>query len=175
MVLRGAGSTRRALLLAGAFGLAGAARGTARAQTIVEADRIVVLKRQRELLVMRGGERLYMFRCAIGYRPHGPKVREGDGRTPEGSYVISAFLPHSEFHRALQISYPNAYDLVRAETLGARPGGRIMIHGLDPALRRRASYHWMFNWTNGCIALTDPQIDIVWQSVEIGTPVEIRP
>ncbi len=175
MVLRRTGATRRRVLLAGAVGLVGVAPEAAQAQGIVRADRVLVLKRQRRLFLMRGGETLHSFRCALGSRPYGPKVREGDGRTPEGSYVISAFLPHSEFYRAVQISYPNGEDLARAATLGVPPGGRIMIHGLDPALQGRAAYHWMFNWTNGCVAVTDPQMDVVWQSVDIGTPVEIAP
>ena len=89
--------------------------------------------------------------------------------------MISAFLPHSEFHRALQISYPNVDDLVRAETLGVRPGGRIMIHGLDPALRRRASYHWMFNWTNGCIAVSNADMVDIWLMTPDYTPIQILP
>ncbi len=168
------GLSRRALLLAGLSGIAGAVPEKGHTEAVT-ADRVLVRKWQRQLLLLRGDQTLHSFRCAIGRHPYGPKLREGDGRTPEGLYMISAFRAQSDFYRAVQISYPNTEDRDRAAALGLRPGGQIMIHGLDPALRARAADHWMFNWTDGCIAVTDPEMDIVWQSVEIGTPVEIRP
>lgn len=139
-------------------------------------DRLLVLKWERRLLLLRGDEVLHAFRVALGRQPRGPKVREGDGRTPEGIYHVNAFKADSAFYRALHISYPNDEDRRRAAALGVRPGGLIMIHGLDPAIGRKwRNDHWMFNWTRGCVAVTNQEMDIVWDSVDLGTPVEIRP
>ncbi len=139
------------------------------------ADRIVVLKRKRQLMLMQGKRVLARFHVALGSNPVGPKRRAGDGRTPEGTYFIEAFVPDSDFYRALKISYPSAEDIARARRLGVDPGGQIMIHGLDPALDGWEKEHWMFNWTNGCIAVSNREMDILWHSVSVGTPVEIRP
>jgi murein L,D-transpeptidase YafK len=140
------------------------------------ADRIVVLKRQRQLLLMRGNDVLRSFRVALGREPRGTKVRQGDGRTPEGLYRVEAFKPDSYFYRAIQVSYPNAADLARARALGVRPGGDIMIHGLDPNIAAKwRGDHWLFNWTRGCIAVTNEEMDVIWASVALGTPIEIRP
>ena len=122
-----------------------------------------------------GDAELLTCRVALG-RNHGPKTSEGDGRTPEGQYYVDAFHHRSEFYRAVRISYPNEADRRRAAAMGARPGGQIMIHGLDPTIepgwRQR---HWMFNWTNGCVAVTDDEMDVIWASVDLGTPVTILP
>lgn len=143
--------------------------------TLPQADRILVRKRARWLYLMREGEVLHRFRVALGFHPEGPKRYEGDGRTPEGHYVVDGFKPDSEFYRAVHISYPNAEDLRRSAAIGRAAGGGVMIHGLDPKIRRLAKIQWMFNWTNGCIAVTDWQMDIVWHSVSLGTAIEIRP
>ncbi len=139
-------------------------------------DRILVVKHERRLYLLRDGQPLLSFRIALGRNPRGPKIREGDGRTPEGLYFVAGFKPDSAFYKAIRISYPNRRDIERARRLGVDPGGAIMIHGLDPAidpaLRRD---HWRFNWTNGCIAVTDEEMDVLWQVVRWGTPVEIRP
>ncbi|MDX6752133.1 L,D-transpeptidase family protein [Geminicoccaceae bacterium 1502E] len=138
-------------------------------------DRLVVFKRDRRMELQRGGEVLRSFRIALGFQPAGPKLREGDGRTPEGSYRLDQFRAESAFYRAIRISYPAPEDRQRAAAMGVRPGGQIMIHGLDPALREWGSEHWMFNWTNGCIAVTNQEMDILWASVAPGTPIEIYP
>jgi murein L,D-transpeptidase YafK len=141
-----------------------------------KADRIVVLKRDRVLMLMRQDEVLRKFRVALGRQPEGTKVKQGDFRTPEGSYQVAGFNPDSYFHRAILISYPNPADVARARSLGVSPGGAIMIHGLDPAIAAKwRDDHWLFNWTRGCIAVTDREMDVIWQSVGLGTPVEIRP
>lgn len=114
------------------------------------------------------------FNVALGVSPRGHKEREGDGRTPEGEYYIDAARYDSDYHLALRISYPNAEDRARARALGVRPGGQIMIHGLDPAMAAKwRERHWVFNWTNGCIAVTNDEMEQLWNSVALGTPIEI--
>ncbi len=150
--------------------------GSAIAHRAAEAvDRILIVKQERRLYLIRGEEVVGSFRIALGWQPRGPKRYEGDGRTPEGRYFIDEFLPDSEFYRAMKISYPGPEDIARARALGLDPGGRIMIHGLDPGLAGWEKDHWLFNWTNGCIAVTNEEMDILWRSVRLGTPVEIRP
>jgi murein L,D-transpeptidase YafK len=140
------------------------------------ADRVEVRKRERVMELWNGELLLHRFRVALGRRPEGHKVKEGDGRTPEGRYELTEFLPKSYFHRAIRISYPNEEDRRRARALGVRPGGDILIHGLDPAIARRfRDDHWLFNWTRGCIAVTDGEMDTIWASVAPGTPIDIRP
>lgn len=139
-------------------------------------DRIVVVKRERRLYAYAGDALVATFRVALGRRPRGPKVRAGDGRTPEGVYHVDGFLADSDFYKAIRISYPGPADLERARRLGVDPGGQIMIHGLDPAIPPEfREAHWLFNWTNGCIAVTDEEMDLLWASVRVGTQVEIRP
>ena len=168
--------TRRSLLPSLACGLLlpRVARGQSVAGLL--ADRVEVRKRERVMELWNGELLLHRFRVALGRRPEGPKVKEGDGRTPEGRYELTEFLPKSYFYRAIRISYPNEEDRRRARALGVRPGGDILIHGLDPAIARRfREDHWLFNWTRGCIAVTDEEMDIVWASVAPGTPIEIKP
>jgi len=142
----------------------------------INADRIFVRKGERSLYLLRNGRAVAHFRVALGRNPVGPKLMEGDGRTPEGIYYVSGYKPDSDYYRAIFISYPNRADRERARRLGVDPGGAIAIHGLDPAippqLRRD---HWRFNWTNGCIAVTNEEMDILWASTWLGMTVEIRP
>ena len=171
--------TRRHATIALAGGALGALAGQsipAHASTPPgKADRIVVVKRERTLFLLRDGEVMSSYRVALGRQPRGTKIYQGDGRTPEGSYRISAFNPQSQFYRALRVSYPNEHDLAVARELGQSVGGDIMVHGLAPERRAFGSGHWRFNWTNGCIAVTDEEIDEIWRRVEIGTPIDIRP
>jgi murein L,D-transpeptidase YafK len=140
------------------------------------AERILVLKRQRRLRLLAGEQVLEEFRIALGREPRGPKIQRGDFRTPEGVYTIEAFHPRSYYYRALRLSYPSPEDRERAARLGVNPGGDIMIHGLDPAIEAKwRSDHWMFNWTRGCIAVTNREMDVLWTQVRLGTPVEILP
>ena len=140
-----------------------------------KADRIIVIKSERRLYLVRDGALLASYRVALGRQPKGTKIYQGDGRTPEGSYTITAFNAASQFHRSLRVSYPNEHDRALSRALGQAAGGDIMIHGLAPERRSFGAEHWRFNWTNGCIAVTDQEIEEIWQRVEIGTPVEIRP
>ena len=136
---------------------------------ILRADRIVVSKARREMLLVRGNAVLRSYRIALGREPVGHKEREGDGRTPEGRYVIDRRNPKSRYHLALHISYPNAEDAERARAAGTEPGGDIMIHGLKDGERREG------DWTQGCIAVTDEEMDEIWGLVPDGTAIEIEP
>jgi murein L,D-transpeptidase YafK len=115
------------------------------------------------------------MRSSSRRRRAGYKQREGDGRTPEGRYAIDFKNPRSRFHLALRISYPDASDRDSARRRGVPPGGDIMIHGLPNGLGWLGKYHLWRDWTDGCIAVTNGQIEEIWASVDVGTPVEIRP
>lgn len=141
----------------------------------VRADRIVVEKTARRLTLFRGATPLKTYRVALGRSPLGPKDQEGDQRTPEGSYSIDRRKPDSAFHLALHISYPNPTDLARANECGVAPGGDIMIHGLPNGRGWIGKWHRVHDWTSGCIAVTDAQMEEIWRAVPDGTPIEIRP
>jgi murein L,D-transpeptidase YafK len=123
----------------------------------------------------RGEVLLKSYCVSLGSQPRGAKEVEGDGRTPEGSYFISNRNPHSGFHRALQISYPSASDTARARAIGKEPGGEIMIHGLRNGLGWLGRWHRLWDWTAGCVALTNAEMDELWRAVPTGTPVQIKP
>lgn len=139
------------------------------------ADRIVVVKSARTLTLYRQGKVLKIYKVALGPQAFGPKTREGDGKTPEGLYTISGRNEHSQFHRSLRISYPNAADRDRAKKLGVNPGGDIFIHGLPPQWAWLGAAHRQKDWTLGCIAVTNSEMDEIWARAPLGTPVEIRP
>jgi murein L,D-transpeptidase YafK len=138
-------------------------------------DRVVIEKSTRTLKLLAGGEIYRTYFVALGGEPQGHKVQEGDMRTPEGIYSIVARQPRSAFYRGLLISYPNEEDVARARQLGVEPGGHIMIHGLRNGYEWMGERHRRQDWTEGCIAVTNQEIDEIWQLVDIGTPVEIRP
>ena len=139
------------------------------------ADQIVVNKAKRELLLMRRGAVLRTYRVALGRTPEGPKQRQGDGKTPEGSYTISGRNQRSAFHRSLRVSYPSAADLARARRERVDPGGDIMIHGLPNGRDAMGSAHVQSDWTEGCIAVTNDEIEEIWRLVPNGTPIRINP
>ena len=141
----------------------------------IQADHILIIKSERTLTLMRQGKVLRTFKVALGPKPRGAKSRVNDGRTPEGAYVIDSRNEHSHYHLSLHISYPNAADRAQARKLGVDPGGDIMIHGLPPAYSWVGAAHREKNWTLGCIAVTDAEIEEIWSKVRVGTPVEIRP
>ncbi len=159
-----------------AFTAAPASSGTeVAAWTALKADRVVVFKGERKLVLMRGERVLKVFRVALGRNATGHKIKVGDNRTPEGDYVLDSRLADSNFYRALHISYPNWYDRSRAEFLGVPPGGAIMIHGLPNNVPRDFVGHPRIDWTNGCIAVTNREIDEIWAMVEDGTEISIYP
>jgi murein L,D-transpeptidase YafK len=140
-----------------------------------KADRIVVFKAARVLELRSGGTVLKRYPIALGRRPKGTKVRRGDGRTPEGIYVVDGRNPDSAYHRSLHLSYPNERDLVRARAVGARPGQDIFIHGMPEWYGPYDPVRFTRDWTEGCIAVGNTAIEQIWAAVDDGTAVEIRP
>jgi murein L,D-transpeptidase YafK len=138
-------------------------------------DKILILKSARKLQLLRGKDVVKEYRVALGKSPAGAKERQGDGKTPEGSYVIDYRNKNSQFHRSLHISYPNATDKTRARILGVDPGGDVFIHGLMNGYGWIGAAHRTKDWTLGCIAVTNEEIEEIWKLVPDGTPVEIRP
>lgn len=139
------------------------------------ADSIVVVKSKRTLTLYLGGVPVRTYPIALGTQPIGDKLRAGDGRTPEGLYHIDFKNVHSKYHMALHISYPDEAHIERAEEHGFSPGGDIMIHGLPPAYASIGADHVKYNWTEGCIAVTDKQIEEIWNAVPKGAPIQIKP
>jgi murein L,D-transpeptidase YafK len=153
--------------------IASAAKHATSADSTV--DRVIVNKAKRELLLMHAGIVVKSYRVALGRNPVGPKTRQGDGKTPEGVYSISRRNPASAFHRALRVSYPNSADRAQAKRLGVAPGGDIMIHGLPNGQGRIGKAHLQTDWTEGCVAVTNAEIEEIWGLVRDGTRVEINP
>jgi murein L,D-transpeptidase YafK len=138
-------------------------------------DRILVEKSARRLSIFRDGKRLKSYRVALGRNPVGAKREEGDMKTPEGVYKIDSRNPQSDYHLALHISYPSDEDTARAAERGVNAGFDIMIHGLKNGGGWIGAFHRRHDWTAGCIALTDEEIEELWRVVPDQTPVEIRP
>jgi murein L,D-transpeptidase YafK len=134
------------------------------------ADRIVVEKSARRLTLYAHGAPLKSYRVALGRQPVGAKQRQGDNKTPEGVYAIDFKNPNSGFHKALHVSYPSLTDRARVA-----PGGDVMIHGLPIGLGFLGRTQRFRDWTAGCIALTNRDVDEVWRAVPAGTPIDIRP
>ena len=147
--------------------------GTAHSEQI--ADLVLVEKSKSRLYLMREGEAFASFRVAFGSNPKGHKQEQGDGRTPEGRYILDFKNSGSAYYKSIHISYPNAKDRQEARKRGVDPGGDIMIHGQKNGYGRLSILVQRFNWTNGCIALSDRDMDVVWDAVKPGTPIEIRP
>ena len=145
------------------------------AQAQLKADLVLVKKSEHKLFLIRNGIVYETFHAVFGPRPEGPKLTEGDERTPEGQYLLDYKKLNSPFYRAIHISYPNAADRERSAKAGLPPGNHIMIHG-QPAVDKNigvdARY---FNWTNGCIAVANEDMDIIWEAVDVGTPITIEP
>ena len=129
-----------------------------------KADSVLILKKDHVLELLAAGKVIRTYKVALGRGGLAPKEREGDERTPEGHYVIDARNADSHYHKALHVSYPNAEDRKRAARFGVAPGGAIM-----------GASHRLYDWTLGCIAVTDDEIDEIWNLVPVGMPVEIRP
>jgi murein L,D-transpeptidase YafK len=140
-----------------------------------KADRVLILKAQHELRLMRGETVLKAYPIALGPHPRGAKRQKGDGRTPEGSYVIDGRLDRTPYHLALHISYPGPSDLAEAALAHVSPGGEIFIHGMPARFGHTDPVRFLRDWTNGCIAVGNIAIEEIWRAVDDGTPVEIRP
>lgn len=140
-----------------------------------EVDLVRVDKSERRLELLSGDKVVRSYAMALGANPMGHKAMEGDERTPEGRYLLDWRNPESGYFRSIHISYPNVDDVAAAKRAGVEPGGMIMIHG------QPNGYGWwswliqMFDWTNGCIAVTDEDMAEIWQMVANGTPIEINP
>lgn len=141
----------------------------------VRADRVVVQKSQRRLTLYQGSTVLKIYRVSLGGAPVGAKQQEGDQRTPEGRYVLDTRNPHSSYHLALHVSYPTPQETKAASARGISPGGDIMVHGLPNGLGWFGRLHRLRDWTAGCVALTDREIEEIWAAVPDGTPIEILP
>jgi tetratricopeptide (TPR) repeat protein len=139
------------------------------------ADKILIEKNERRLTLFSKGKVLKTYKIALGGNPNGPKERQGDNKTPEGTYVIDSRNKDSRYHLSLHISYPNEKDKKRAKQLGVSPGGDIMIHGIKNGFSWVGDLHTEIDWTKGCIAVTDEEIEEIDRLAPKGTIVEIRP
>jgi murein L,D-transpeptidase YafK len=163
------------VLTALAFGLL---CGLSLAQTAAQAlhaDRVVVLKQERTLQLLSQGTVIKTYKVALGGDPHGPKRRQGDHKTPEGLYLLDSRNAHSQFYKSIHISYPSAGDRATARQKGVSPGEGVFVHGLPNGYGWMGASHRLKDWTDGCVAVTNQEIDEIWQAVADGTPIEIRP
>jgi murein L,D-transpeptidase YafK len=140
-----------------------------------EVNRVVVLKKERTLILYSDGKELRRYKVALGGNPTGPKQRRGDGRTPEGTYTLDFRNAKSQFYKSIHISYPNAADRQRVRQAGVNPGGDIFLHGLPNGFGSIGAAHRLKDWTDGCIAVNDQEIDEIWKLVPNGTAIEIKP
>jgi murein L,D-transpeptidase YafK len=142
---------------------------------VLRADLVVVLKKQRTLQLLRDGRVIKTYKVALGGDPVGPKKRQGDHKTPEGIYVLDSRNAQSQFHKSIHISYPNARDRATARRQGVLPGGDVFVHGLPNGYGWVGAGHRAKDWTDGCIAVTNEEIEEIWSAVADGAPIEIRP
>jgi murein L,D-transpeptidase YafK len=139
------------------------------------ADKIVIIKNKKVMILLKDGKILKIYKVALGKNPIGQKIQEGDKKTPEGTYKVISRNQDSKYHRSLLISYPNGKDIERAKKLGVSPGNGIAIHGLPDEMSDIGRLHRLLDWTDGCIAVTNEEIEEIWRLVPVGTEVEIRP
>lgn len=136
-------------------------------------DLIKVDKSKRRMYLVKENEIIREFRVALGKQPKGHKAQEGDQRTPEGLYYLDFILEDSQYYRSVHITYPNDQDIENARRHNLNPGGNIKIHGLKNGETKSANYIQSFDWTDGCIALSNQEMDEFLQLVDVGTPIEI--
>lgn len=167
----------RALLLAAMMlVLAGCGAATAQPPAIEgSVDRIVIEKAAHRMRLYAGQRLVRTYAVSLGGGGLAPKIRQGDRRTPEGDYRITGRNPNSRFHLALRIGYPTQAQAAAARTRGVDPGGDIMIHGLPNGRGALSALYKGRDWTDGCIAVTDPEIEEVWKLVRDGARVRIEP
>lgn len=140
-----------------------------------EISEVLVHKRERRLYLLAGEQVVRSYRVGLGDNPSGHKLYEGDNRTPEGEYVLDWRNPDSDFYKSIHISYPNQLDRELASAWGLDPGGSIMIHGLPNGAADMAFAYKGLDWTNGCIAVSNDEMDEIWHLVADGTPIRILP
>jgi murein L,D-transpeptidase YafK len=138
-------------------------------------DRVLVLKKERTMQVISRGKVIHSYKIALGGDPVGAKTIQGDHKTPEGLYVLDWRNPRSRFYKSIHISYPNQQDRAAARQKGVSPGGDVFIHGLPNGYGWVGASHRMKDWTDGCIAVTNDEMDQIWHDVADGTPIAIRP
>lgn len=142
---------------------------------VQKADLVLVVKSKEKLFLIKEEKIIKAYKVVFGANPVGHKRQEGDERTPEGRYILDYKNPKSAFYKAIRISYPNEQDRKQAAQRGVDPGGQIMIHG------QKNGYGWMapvlqnINWTDGCIAVSNHDMDEIWKAVDVGTPIVIKP
>lgn len=136
---------------------------------------MVVDKSARTITLYSDSVPIKEYRIALGSNPVGHKRQNGDGRTPEGAYILDYRNPDSRYHLSMHVSYPNSQDKDSAMARGIDPGGDIMLHGLQNGLGWIGRFHRLVDWTNGCIAVTNAEMDQIWQAVSNGTRIEINP
>lgn len=164
-----------ALLLIAILATGVVAPAEAAAGPTLTADRVLVIKSERELYLIRNERVVATYHVALGRSPVGDKMFEGDGRTPEGIYFLAEKNAGSRFYRSIRISYPSPRDYAEAGKYGERPGGLVMIHG-QPDYAGTGYYgsrEW--DWTEGCIAVSNAEMDQIWDATAVGTPIEILP
>lgn len=140
-----------------------------------KADLVLVKKSESKLFLVSDDKPFREYDVVFGAEPIGHKQQEGDERTPEGKYTLDYKKEDSAFYKAIHISYPNEQDVKHAQAKGISPGGQIMIHGQRNGLGLLAFLAQRFNWTDGCIAVTNSEMEEIWQAVDAGTPIEILP
>lgn len=163
---------RLAIFLSLCLGLASQALAVQAAQTV---DKILVEKSLHRLQLISGGQAIKSYRISLGKQPKGPKLHEGDLRTPEGLYWVDWRRKSKNYQLAMHLSYPNARDKARAKAAGVNPGGMIMIHGTPLDDEYPEWFFHTLDWTRGCIAMKNADMREVWSLVKDGTLVEIRP
>ena len=141
----------------------------------IHVDKIIVKKKERKLILVKDGVEIKKYDVSLGKNSIGKKDREGDGKTPEGTYVIDYHKQDSSYHLALHISYPDDVDIKRAKENNVAPGGAIMIHGIKNGLGWVGALHHYLDWTAGCIAVTNREIEEIWRAVPDKTIIEITP
>ncbi|GID09000.1 murein L,D-transpeptidase family protein [Pseudomonas sp. 008] len=138
-------------------------------------EKVLVLKSAHQLQLINDGKPFKTYRISLGKRPIGPKLMEGDKRTPEGLYWLDWRKTSDRFNLAMHISYPNISDSARARREGVEPGGMIMIHGTPDTEENPENLFHTLDWTDGCIAMRNMDMREVWGLVPDGTMIEIRP
>jgi murein L,D-transpeptidase YafK len=176
---------RPLLMLVAVFGIAGIVHADAAdslgsatsrpMESMPTADRVVVYKGERRMMLMRGESILRSYKVALGLNPIGHKERAGDFRTPEGRYMLTRRNPRSDFFLSIQVSYPNEADVRKARRNGWDSGGSIMIHGLPNQLKHTPGYYEKSDWTDGCIAVSNSDMLEIWLLTNNNTPIEILP
>ncbi|MCI5222853.1 MAG: hypothetical protein D3924_09325 [Candidatus Electrothrix sp. AR4] len=140
-----------------------------------KADSVLVIKSKSKLYLKKKDKIIKEYHVTFGANPKGHKEQEGDERTPEGKYILDYKKSNSSFYKAIHISYPNEQDKQNAKTKGVSPGGAIMVHGQKNGIGWLSFVTQFFNWTDGCIAVKNKEMEDIWQAVDVGTPIEIKP